>query len=201
MLNNAGKHIAGYSKKVFTRIQRAIVETGIEALGREGWAKVARDDKDSLLEFLFNQGVEGESKELCLLAVVRALSKIYSGGSWVQYSMWRERWDESIDLTVLAAQDSALPLADRGWITTFIGYIYENHRDWAQALTNYDLAHEWMINTGQEHELGVTYHQIGRVYEEQRDWSQALANYDLALEWYTKTGQEHKLGGYLSPDR
>ena len=54
-------------------------------------------------------------------------------------------------------------------------------REWEEALENYNKAIDWYEKTGQEQELGGTYHQIGMVYAEQREWEEALENYSIKL--------------------
>ena len=75
-----------------------------------------------------------------------------------------------------------------------IGMVYEEQRNWTQALENYQLAIQWYEKTGNDYELGGTYHQIGIVYAEQRNWTQALENYQLAIQWKEKTGNDYELG-------
>ena len=75
-----------------------------------------------------------------------------------------------------------------------IGRVYEEQRNWTQALENYQLAIQWNEKSGNEYALGGTYHQIGRIYEEQRKWKRALDNYQLAMQWYEKTGNDYELG-------
>ena len=70
--------------------------------------------------------------------------------------------------------------------------MYEEQRNWPQALENYQQGIVWNIKTGNEYGLGITYHQIGRIYEEQADFAKAKKYFVLAVENLTKF-QPHNL--------
>lgn len=72
-----------------------------------------------------------------------------------------------------------------------IGFVFQNFRQWENALENYSKAVKWKEDTKQYHALGNTYHQIGRVYEEQRQWENALENYLVSLQHFMKYAQEN----------
>ena len=72
--------------------------------------------------------------------------------------------------------------------------MYEEQRQWPEALAAYQKALVWKEQSGQQHELGSTHHQIGMVYQKQRQWAEALAAYQKALEWNEQSGQQHELG-------
>lgn len=75
-----------------------------------------------------------------------------------------------------------------------IGMVYEEQRQWVQALDSYQLALNWKERTGNTYMIGNTYHQIGIVYQKQQQWTQALINYQLALDWQEKTGNTYRIG-------
>ena len=75
-----------------------------------------------------------------------------------------------------------------------IGRVYQEQRQWQQALDAYQRALELQEQHGQQHQLGSTHHQIGMVYQEQRQWQQALDAYQRALELKEQHGQQHEAG-------
>ena len=75
-----------------------------------------------------------------------------------------------------------------------IGIVYQEQRQWQQALEAYQRSLELYEQHGQQHEMSSTYHQIGMVYQEQRQWQPALAAYQRALELYEQHGQQHEAG-------
>ena len=75
-----------------------------------------------------------------------------------------------------------------------IGFVYQEQRQWQQALDAYQRALELQEQHGQQHQLGSTHHQIGMVHQEQQQWQQALDAYELALKLYEQHGQQHQLG-------
>ena len=75
-----------------------------------------------------------------------------------------------------------------------IGMVYQEQRQWQQALDAYQRALELKGQHGQQHEMGGTYHQIGMVYQEQQQWREALAAYQRALKLQEQHGQQQTLG-------
>ena len=71
-----------------------------------------------------------------------------------------------------------------------IGMIYQQQRQWREALDSYQRAIKLKKQHGQSHQLGSTYHHIGMVYEQQQRWQQALKAYQRAI----KFKEEHELG-------
>jgi tetratricopeptide (TPR) repeat protein len=69
-------------------------------------------------------------------------------------------FDYSLKLFNLLKDDKRLPLDQKGMVLHTIGMVYEAQRKWEEALENYNQALEWYKNTGQNHELGGTYHQF-----------------------------------------
>ena len=75
-----------------------------------------------------------------------------------------------------------------------IGMVYQEQRQWQQALEAYQCALALKEQYGQQHEMGGTYHQIGMVYQEQQQWREALAAYQRALKLQEQHGQQQTLG-------
>ena len=74
-----------------------------------------------------------------------------------------------------------------------IGIVYQEQRQWREALAAYQRALELKEQHGQQHRMSSTYHQIGIVYQEQRQWREALAAYQRALELKEQHGQQHEM--------
>lgn len=60
--------------------------------------------------------------------------------------------------------------------------MWEERRQWAEALLAYGRALEWNERSGQQHQLGTTHHQIGRVWEERDGPAAAAPHYLAAVE-------------------
>ena len=192
MFRSAGAKLAELGEEELEAINEAVIATGLEVLGRGGRVEAAA--VDGLLNFLYGQGEKAGSRELCLLAVMRALLKIYLGGNWGQYRKWRERWQMVHDFAGRVLREDELFAEDRFWIVSGISYICQEQREWEDALAGYEAAKEWCLKNEQENELGVTYHQLGIAYAAQRKWDEALRNYREALKWKEESGQEQQLG-------
>ena len=93
----------------------------------------------------------------------------------------------------LASYEKSLGFLDKAAVYHQIGRVYEEQRQWTQALTNYQLALDWNEKTGNTYALGSTYHQIGRVHEEQNELEEAVKLYHLAIESMTTHGSEGQL--------
>ena len=195
MHKNAYTHFfAEHDNSEIDIIHNIIIDAGIELLLPNGWKEVEVEAKELLLEYLYNHGREHGSGILCLLTTVHALSKIYAGGSWASYTIWRERWNSLESIEEIISNATTLSQRDFAWLEFTLGFISQMQREWEEALENYNNAIEHKEKTGQEQQLGATYHQIGMVYEEQREWEEALENYNKAIDWNEKTGQEQQLG-------
>ena len=84
--------------------------------------------------------------------------------------------------------------SDHGTTHHNMGMVYQEQRQWQQALEEYKKALKLKKRYGQQRQLGDTYHQIGRVYQEQQQWSKALKAYRCALKLNNRHDQQHRLG-------
>ena len=75
-----------------------------------------------------------------------------------------------------------------------IGGVYQEQRQWLQALDAYQRALKLYEKHGHQHQLGSIHHQIGIVYQQQRQWPQALKAYECAIELKEQNGQQQALG-------
>ena len=80
--------------------------------------------------------------------------------------------------------------SDHGTTHHNMGMVYQEQRQWQQALDAYQRALEFK----EQHQTGVTHHQIGMVYQWQRQWQQALEEYKKALKLKKRYGQQRQLG-------
>ena len=74
-----------------------------------------------------------------------------------------------------------------------IGGVYQEQRQWLQALDAYQRALKLYEKHGHQHQLGSIHHQIGIVYQQQRQWPQALKAYECAIELKEQNGQQQAL--------
>ena len=80
--------------------------------------------------------------------------------------------------------------SDHGTTHHNMGMVYQEQRQWQQALDAYQRALEFK----EQHQTGVTHHQIGMVYQWQRQWQQALEEYKKALKLKKRYDQQRQLG-------
>lgn len=60
--------------------------------------------------------------------------------------------------------------------------VYQQQQYWDESLKYYQLALDSYEETGNEYELGSTYHQIGRVEEKMGEFAVALDYYEKAVK-------------------
>ena len=96
--------------------------------------------------------------------------------------------------TYQAMLDDPSACSYHGGVYHQIGMVYQEQRQWQQALEAYQCALALKEQYGQQHESGSTYHQIGMAYQQQQQCRQALDAYQQALELKKAHGQQHQLG-------
>ncbi len=70
-----------------------------------------------------------------------------------------------------------------------IGRVYQEQREWENALENYRQAVEWKKKTGMLHEIPSTYGQMTLLFEEAEDWEAMVDSYLYTLETTFQTNQ------------
>jgi tetratricopeptide (TPR) repeat protein len=84
-----------------------------------------------------------------------------------------------------------------GLILSQLGFIYENQREFENAIKYYNEALKYQLFIRDYTNLGVTYHQLGNCYFDLQEYSLALTNYQSAVKNFTETQQGQYLGNAL----